>query len=69
MPRLRTAVTFSITWNGCIQCGACVAVCLQPLPFISPFDTVAVETPCRIACMRCVEVCPTSVVTYKELRT
>ena len=59
------AVSFTVHWPACIQCGACVAVCLQREPFISPFDTIAVETPCHIACMRCVLVCPTSAITYR----
>jgi ferredoxin len=62
-----SSVTFNIIWPACIHCGACVAVCLQRKPFISPFDTIALETPCEIACMRCVDVCPTSAVLYREL--
>ena len=64
MPRKPDPAVFSVLWHACIQCGACVAVCLQRTPFISPFDTIAVETPCDIACMRCVEVCPTSAVEH-----
>jgi NAD-dependent dihydropyrimidine dehydrogenase PreA subunit len=60
-------VTFNVIWPACIQCGACVAVCLQREPFISPFDTIAVDTPCHIACMHCLQVCPTSAITYQVL--
>ncbi len=65
MPRKRQPVTFDVIWHACIQCGACVAVCPQGEPFVSPFDTIAIATPCAIACMRCVEVCPTSAVTHR----
>ena len=65
--RKHPPVSFNVIWPACIHCGACVAVCLQPEPFVSPFDTIAVETPCDIACMRCVAVCPTSVITYRTL--
>ncbi len=61
----RFPVTFDVIWPACIQCGACVAVCLQREPFVSPFDTIAIDTPCEIACLRCVEVCPTSAVTFR----
>jgi len=60
-------VTFSVVWPACIQCGACVAVCLQRETFISPFDTIAVDTPCRIACMYCADVCPTSAITHQVM--
>jgi ferredoxin len=59
-------VIFSVSWPACIQCGACVAVCLQREPFVSAFDTIALETPCKIACMYCVEACPTSAITHRE---
>jgi ferredoxin len=62
----RRPVMFDVLWPACIQCGACVAVCLQREPFISPFDTIAVDAPCEIACMRCVDVCPTSAVTFRS---
>lgn len=65
MARRLLPVSFKVIWPACIQCGACVAVCLQKEPFVTMFDTIAVETPCKIACMRCVEVCPTSAVTYQ----
>ena len=61
----RFGVSFTVHWPACIQCGACVAVCLQREPFISAFDTIAVETPCHIACMRCALVCPTSAITHQ----
>ncbi len=38
-------VFFQITWNACINCGACVAVYLHEAGFISAFDTIAVNTP------------------------
>ena len=61
----RQAVVFDIGWNACIKCGACVAVCSQEAGFISPFDTIAVHTPCEIACMFCEVVCPVSTITHK----
>ena len=69
MPKKPQPVIFNVIWPARIQCGACVAVCLQREPFISPFDTIAIETPWRIACMRCVEVCPTSAITYRTLNS
>lgn len=59
------SVIFSINWNGCIKCGACVAVCPQPAGFISPFDTIAVDTPCDIACMACEQICPVTTITHQ----
>ncbi len=58
------AVLFNIGWNACINCGACVAVCPQPdeAKFISPFDTIAVDKICNIACMACEKICPVSTV-------
>ncbi len=67
MPKKPLPVIFDVNWPACIQCGACVAVCLQRAPFVSPFDTIAVETPCHIACMRCVEVCPTSAINHRAV--
>jgi formate hydrogenlyase subunit 6/NADH:ubiquinone oxidoreductase subunit I len=61
------SVSFNVIWQACIGCSACVAVCPQPEPFVSSHDTVALDTPCDIACMRCVEVCPTSAITFKRL--
>ncbi|HEY9719708.1 MAG TPA: 4Fe-4S binding protein [Trichormus sp.] len=60
MKKEPSAVVFDINWNACIRCGACVSVCLQREPFVSSFDTIAIETPCEIACMQCVDACPTS---------
>ena len=59
-------VLFDIGWNACINCGACVAVCPQPAPFISDFDTIAVHTVCDIACMVCEAICPVTTITHRE---
>lgn len=64
--RKKEPVVFEIGWNACINCGACVAVCPQPTGFISPFDTIAVNTPCDIACMLCEEVCPVTTITHEK---
>lgn len=58
-------VLFDINWNACINCGACVAVCPQEKPFISPFDTIAVDRPCDIACMVCEMICPVTTITHR----
>jgi len=60
----KEAVVFSIGWNACINCGACVAVCPQEAGFISDFDTIAVHKPCDIACMHCEAVCPVSTISH-----
>jgi formate hydrogenlyase subunit 6/NADH:ubiquinone oxidoreductase subunit I len=60
-------VVFQIGWNACIHCGACVAVCPQEAGFISPFDTIAVQTPCDIACMVCEDICPVTTITHVQL--
>jgi formate hydrogenlyase subunit 6/NADH:ubiquinone oxidoreductase subunit I len=60
-------VVFQIGWNACIHCGACVAVCPQEAGFISPFDTIAVQTPCDIACMVCEDICPVTTITHVPL--
>ena len=60
----KEAVVFSIGWNACIKCGACVAVCPQEAGFISNFDTIAVNEPCDIACMHCEAVCPVSTISH-----
>ncbi len=67
LKRSNRSVSFKVIWQACIGCSACVAVCPQPEPFISPQDTIALDTPCHIACMRCVEVCPTSAITFERL--
>lgn len=59
-------VIFNINWNACIKCGACVAVCPQPAGFISPFDTIAVDAPCHIACMACEQVCPVTTISHRQ---
>jgi ferredoxin len=63
MPK-RIPVTFCVDWNACIQCGVCVATCPQEAGFTTPFDTIAVDTPCDIACMACEKVCPVSAITH-----
>jgi len=68
LAKQQRAVKFNVIWQACIGCSACVGVCPQPRPFVSAFDTIAVETPCEIACMRCVEVCPTSAITFQKLQ-
>ncbi|MFK7935606.1 MAG: 4Fe-4S binding protein [Saprospiraceae bacterium] len=60
-------VLFSIGWNACINCGACVAVCPQPEPFISAFDTIAVDRPCDIACMVCELICPVTTIDHVKV--
>lgn len=57
-------VVFSISWNACINCGVCVAICPQEAGFISDFDTIAVQTPCDIACMICEQICPVDAITH-----
>jgi formate hydrogenlyase subunit 6/NADH:ubiquinone oxidoreductase subunit I len=61
MPK-RKPVVFSVDWHACIRCGACVAVCPQAAGFTTPFDTIAVDTPCDIACMACERVCPVTAI-------
>jgi len=58
------SVIFKIGWNACIHCGACVAVCPQKAGFITSFDTIAVDTPCDIACMACEVICPVTTITH-----
>ncbi|GAA1993851.1 4Fe-4S binding protein [Kitasatospora viridis] len=55
-------VVFQVNWNACIQCGACVAVCPKEAGFTTPFDTIATDTPCDIACMACEKVCPVTAI-------
>ena len=57
-------VLFSIGWNACINCGACVAICPQEAGFVSPFDTIAVDRPCDIACLLCESICPVDTITH-----
>ena len=57
-------VLFQIGWNACINCGACVAICPQEAGFISPFDTIAVDRPCDIACLLCEKICPVDTITH-----
>lgn len=62
----RKPVIFHIGWNACINCGACVAVCPHEAGFISPFDTIAVNEACEIACLICEDICPVSTITHQE---
>jgi ferredoxin len=62
MPK-RPPVTFEINWNACLKCGACVGVCPLPPGFTTPFDTIAVNTPCDVVCMACEKICPVSAIT------
>ncbi len=62
-------VVFQIGWNACIRCGACIAVCPHDAGFISPFDTIAINTPCQIACMVCEDICPVSTITHEKSET
>ncbi|GAB2700146.1 4Fe-4S binding protein [Kitasatospora kifunensis] len=55
-------MVFQVNWNACIQCGACVAVCPKEAGFTTPFDTIATDTPCDIACMACEKVCPVTAI-------
>lgn len=61
-----TPLIFYVDWNACIRCGACVAVCPQEAGFTTPFDTIAVDIPCDIACMACEKVCPVTAITYRR---
>jgi formate hydrogenlyase subunit 6/NADH:ubiquinone oxidoreductase subunit I len=63
----KDAVRFSINWGACIRCGACVAVCPHPQTFTSAFDTIAVDTPCTVACMRCEPVCPVTAISSAKV--
>jgi len=64
MPKPQSVI-FSVNWNACIKCGACVAVCPQKAGFTSPFDTIAVDRPCNIACMDCEKICPVTAINYQ----
>ena len=59
-------VVFAIDWHDCIQCGACIAVCPQDADFVSPFDTIAIDRPCDIACMVCEAICPVTVISHRQ---
>lgn len=41
-----------------------MAVCPKEAGFISDFDTIAVNTPCDIACMVCEDICPVTTITH-----
>jgi ferredoxin len=62
-------VIFDIGWNACINCGACVAICPQEAGFISPFDTIAVNEVCDIACLLCEKICPVDTITHETITT
>ena len=57
-------ILFDINWNACIRCGACIAVCPLEAGFISPFDTIAVDRPCPLACLVCEKICPVTAITH-----
>ncbi len=57
-------ISFRIDWQACIRCGACVAVCPLQAGFITPFDTIAVERPCGVACLACENICPVSAIRH-----
>ncbi len=61
---MKKPVTFEIGWNACINCAACIAVCPHEAGFISDFDTIAVHTPCDIACMKCEDICPVNAISH-----
>lgn len=63
----KTPVLFHIGWTACIQCGACVAICPQEAGFTSPFDTIAVDRPCDIACLLCEKICPVETIGHEEV--
>jgi formate hydrogenlyase subunit 6/NADH:ubiquinone oxidoreductase subunit I len=63
----RISVLFSVNWNACIQCAACIAVCPQEAGFTSPFDTIAVDKPCDIACMLCEDICPVTAIDHQKI--
>lgn len=58
-------VVFYVNWNACIKCGACIGVCPQEAGFTTPFDTIAVDTPCDIACMHCEKICPVTAISSR----
>lgn len=64
---MKNPVVFDIEWNACINCAACIAVCPLPAGFISDFDTIAVNTPCDVACLACEKICPVSAISHIEI--
>ena len=62
----RKSVLFMIDWNACIKCGACIAVCPQKFGFTSPFDTIAIDRACGIACMDCEKICPVTAISHRQ---
>ena len=64
MPK-RDPLIFIIDWNACLKCGACVAICPQKSSFISPFDTIAVDKACGIACLDCETICPVTAISNR----
>lgn len=61
-----SAILLRISWSACIHCGACVAVCPLEEDFTTPFDTIAVDEPCRVACELCELICPVSAISHEQ---
>lgn len=40
----------------------------KPLGFLSPFDTIAVDRPCDIACLLCEKICPVDTITHRVVK-
>lgn len=62
----KRALRFVVDWQSCIRCGACIAVCPHPEEFTTAFDTIAVDTPCVIACLRCEQICPVAAIRHQR---
>jgi len=60
-------IVLIVHWPACLRCGACVAVCPQPAGFTSPFETIAVDTPCEIACLLCEKACPVTAISHRQV--
>ncbi|RME46172.1 MAG: hypothetical protein D6796_09365 [Caldilineae bacterium] len=59
-------IVLRVHWPACLHCGACVAVCPQPAGFTSPFETIAVNTACELACLLCEKACPVSAISHRQ---